>query len=68
MPLLVWWGPNAIANKGGLKFTLETQAAAMKFAFPSTTDPTNTIGIGYKKAAPLSILILFIACLSLLFG
>jgi len=51
-----------------LKLTLETQAAAMKFAFPSTTDPTKTIGMGYKKAATLSILILFIVCLSLLSG
>jgi hypothetical protein len=47
------------ANKAGLKFTLETQPTAMKFAFPSTTEPTNTIGIGYKKAELVSILIFF---------
>jgi hypothetical protein len=60
MPLFVWWGPNAIEYIEGLKLTLETHPTAMKLAFPSTTEPTKTIGIGYKKAAPVSILILFI--------
>jgi hypothetical protein len=54
---LVWCGPNATANKGGLKLTLETQPTAIKFAFPSTKDPTKTMGMGYKKAAPISSLI-----------
>jgi hypothetical protein len=42
---------------GGLKFTLDTQPTAMKFAFSFTTAPTRTIGMGYTKEF-LSIVIL----------
>jgi hypothetical protein len=51
---------NAMAKSEGWGFTRETHPTAMKFALPAKAEPTSTIGIGYKKAALLSILILSI--------
>jgi hypothetical protein len=51
-------------NSEGLKLTLEIQPTAMKLGFPSTTEPTNTIGMGYSIAASVLILILSMGFLS----